>query len=864
MEGGPPLAPQPGEEGEAKRWPSFLERMKRVTSTPLPARSSPSFVSRALSALSVGASAGAPGATASGLKRANVKPRPSAPPSAPAASASREDESSLSLAPPSAPVRLPTLSSADLATSSLPSLLRAFSLPEERTDFLPLAEEIPPALLPVCGVPLIVFALDFLARNGVTDVFVLLRNNEEGEAVQKVVEEQQPSLQRRFASRGEPLQIVVVFVAPTVETLGDALRDFDSRVNLTKDFLLLSATTFIVADIRDALENHRARSGKRQTGRAAEQLVTQIFSSLPAASPRRHLSDDVGIVLNGETKEMIKRVSLRSRTFLGVDEMTLLQAPGDGGSGNLEVHYDLVDAGVYICSPKVLKIFRYSFDFQSMTRDFIPAVVRRDIKLHAVFAHTLKEKAMCSEYKPFAAQVTDPRSYFNACQSVVERWLYPIVPEVLSIFLGQARLRYKGAGTYQADSVVLGSRCEVGPLTVLEDRTEVGEDSSVRASFLGASCSIGKGVVIEGSILLDHVQVADGAVIRDSILFPFASVKRGAEISRGCLLGKHVLIGEERSIQAFTRIHLPSPDSEASGPKPREPDSAREHSAEVVGGDGRGVCCDARGGPVEQEDRALTSPGASIAPAVALPVPRFSRCPEDDPSADQLLSCAIFPVSAKGRVGLEALAVSAYNAGLDEKLFSLCAGYLQSSSFEEQQDRLCALEEYLAAGKFFADKAKVTLPARHALRAFLFHLATLSPANPEVWRCDLAEHRVEALFLAVLPADRFVATDFFPLWTECLAFCQQAAFCVPSSQLANQKAGDSEDATGDSETVAPNPLHSPAAFCSLVETMQACGLLECETTLPLWYAYMVNVGKGADEYLSNPRFIAFCQWLEQD
>ncbi|EPR64479.1 putative eukaryotic initiation factor-2B, epsilon subunit [Toxoplasma gondii GT1] len=851
-------APMPGEEGlGALSRSSFVDRMRRVTSAPAPSRAS-SFVARALSAFSLGS----PGSARREQKQEGATGSPVSssfaftPDQTKAASVSRKASACV-------PERLSTLSSASLSVGELPSLLRAFSLPEERLNFDPLAEDIPPALLPVCGVPLVVFALDFLARNGATDIFVLLKNNREGQEIQKVVQEQQPLLQRRFASRLQSLQILAVFVSPTVETLGDALRDFDSRVNFSKDFLLLSATTFIVGDIHEALASHRERRsrGRRTSLQTGEQLVTQILCSLPVVSPHRHLSDDRAIVLNGETKEVVKCVSLRSRDSAGLDEVCLLRAPSDDSSGHLEVHYDLVDAGVYICSPKVLKIFRYSFDFQSMTKDFIPAVVHRDIKLHAVFAHILKEKASCSEYKPFAAQVSDPRSYFAACQSVVDRWLYPIVPEVLSIFLGQAKLKYKGAGTYQADSVVVGSRSEVGALSVVEDSTEIGEDSSVRSSFLGSGCRIGKGVVVEGSILLDHVHVADGAVIRDSLLFPFASVKRGAEVARGCLLGKHVILGEERSLPPFTRIHLPLGDHSEKGSQATV--DAPASSVAVVGGDGRGVVVSR-----EQKDTGnlrilLTSPGASIAPAVDLPVPKFTRNPgEDESNADQLLSCATFPVSLKGLPALENVAVSSFSDGLDEKLFSLCLSFLRSSSFEEQQRCRAAVEEYLAAQNFFADKTNLSFPARHALRAFLFQLASLGATNPEVWRRYVAEHRVDSLFAAVLPVDHMSAAAFFPLWSECLMFCQQSAFYLPV------RSHGSQDAAGSQPGVIVNPLYGPAAFCSVVETMQASDLLECEISLPLWFAAMKRRPQGVEgacaEYLNNPRLVAFCEWLAHE
>ncbi|KFG43117.1 putative eukaryotic initiation factor-2B, epsilon subunit, partial [Toxoplasma gondii GAB2-2007-GAL-DOM2] len=317
-------APMPGEEGlGALSRSSFVDRMRRVTSAPAPSRAS-SFVARALSAFSLGS----PGSARREQKQEGATGSPVSssfaftPDQTKAASVSRKASACV-------PERLSTLSSASLSVGELPSLLRAFSLPEERLNFDPLAEDIPPALLPVCGVPLVVFALDFLARNGATDIFVLLKNNREGQEIQKVVQEQQPLLQRRFASRLQSLQILAVFVSPTVETLGDALRDFDSRVNFSKDFLLLSATTFIVGDIHEALASHRERRsrGRRTSLQTGEQLVTQILCSLPVVSPHRHLSDDRAIVLNGETKEVVKCVSLRSRDSAGLDEVCLLRAP---------------------------------------------------------------------------------------------------------------------------------------------------------------------------------------------------------------------------------------------------------------------------------------------------------------------------------------------------------------------------------------------------------------------------------------------------------------------------------------------------------------------------------------------------------
>ncbi|KFG50254.1 putative eukaryotic initiation factor-2B, epsilon subunit, partial [Toxoplasma gondii p89] len=131
-----------------------------------------------------------------------------------------------------------------------------------------------------------------------------------------------------------------------------------------------------------------------------------------------------------------------------------------------------------------------------------------------------------------------------------------------------------------------------------------------------------------------------------------------------------------------------------------------------------------------------------------------------------------------------------------------------------------------------------------------------------VWRRYVAEHRVDSLFAAVLPVDHMSAAAFFPLWSECLMFCQQSAFYLPV------RSHGSQDAAGSQPGVIVNPLYGPAAFCSVVETMQASDLLECEISLPLWFAAMKRRPQGVEgacaEYLNNPRLVAFCEWLAHE
>lgn len=70
--------------------------------------------------------------------------------------------------------------------------------------------------------------------------------------------------------------------------------------------------------------------------------------------------------------------------------LVLLLCQGGGAPTRFEVRYDLIDAGVYVCTPKVQELFAVSFDYMSIKNDFIPDLITKEIKLEAVYTHVLE------------------------------------------------------------------------------------------------------------------------------------------------------------------------------------------------------------------------------------------------------------------------------------------------------------------------------------------------------------------------------------------------------------------------------------------------------------------------------------------
>jgi mannose-1-phosphate guanylyltransferase len=193
-----------------------------------------------------------------------------------------------------------------------------------------------------------------------------------------------------------------------------------------------------------------------------------------------------------------------------------------------EVTTNLVNAGVYVLEPEVLGMIPAGREV-SIEREIFPELQAQG-------------RLMAHVSSSYWRDIGTPRSYLAASH------------DVLSGAVGTDRTNFEYMDVHP--SVQAGKNVKLlPPLSVaegckLDDLATVGGRSS-----LGRGCLVGRGAVVEGSILLDGVEVEAGAVVRGSIIGRNARVGRGAIVRGLSVLGAGCVVGEGNVLDQGIRVN---------------------------------------------------------------------------------------------------------------------------------------------------------------------------------------------------------------------------------------------------------------------------------------------------------------------
>ena len=318
------------------------------------------------------------------------------------------------------------------------------------TRLRPLTYDRPKHLLPIANVPHIEHVFALLERHGVSEIVLL--TSYLAEAFEATV--------RRAAQRG-----IDVTVAHEREPLGTAgaLKNAQGLVG-DETFLAFNGDVLTDVDLTAIVDWHRER------GAEATIVLT------PVDDPSAY-----GVVSTE-----------RDGRVLGFIE----KPPAD------EAPTNLVNAGVYVCEPRLL--------------DRIPA-----------------GRACSAERELFPDVVREGTMY---AQGTDAYWMDIGTPEKYL----QANLDAL-AGRYICSAVVHPDE----KMALLAAGAEVHETAQVSSSCIGPRSRVGADAIVERAVLLAAVTVGDGATVRDSVLGERATIGPGTVVE-GTAIGDGDTIDEER------------------------------------------------------------------------------------------------------------------------------------------------------------------------------------------------------------------------------------------------------------------------------------------------------------------------------
>lgn len=411
--------------------------------------------------------------------------------------------------------------------------------------FLPITLREPKALLPLAGVPLLDYTLEFLFVSGIKQVFVLCTAH--ASRVKEYLSN----------SRWSNMDVEAVWLPESRSTCDSLRAVLASGVIQSDPFVLVNSDIVASMSLADAIAAHRSRSAADPRN-----VITMVFKQSPPGHPSRSFVDDENVIATAPWTASSGKASSKIPQAQGCEVLAYADAKrlktvtipptlfrGGGSGPNLFPHssvtfrYDLMDTYIDICSPSILELIEDEFDWRSMRQSVIRGILASDVLGYRVFAHIVNEE--------YAARINCLKTYDAVSRQVVRRWAFPITPD--NNIVPDTQFTRSDRNVYR-DRAFINRTARVEANTIIGKGTFIGAGAVIRDSIIGKNCHIESGARIIGSYLWDRVLVGEGSSIEKSLLCSNVIVGKGANVRTGSVVSYDTIVGESFVVPPFSRV----------------------------------------------------------------------------------------------------------------------------------------------------------------------------------------------------------------------------------------------------------------------------------------------------------------------
>lgn len=367
---------------------------------------------------------------------------------------------------------------------------------------------LPSVLLPVLNVPLLEYLLETLRRSGIRELFLYCNNPVD-------------SLRTYLSRNPSKEPSVSLIVSHGCRSLGDALRDLDTKGLIRGHFILIRGDAFLNVDLPGAFNFHLAKSEKDKST-----AMTMLFRSV-GSTRNSFLREETSLLVVNKVDDKIlfckklprdeKKICLELNWFLD--------------HGRVEISSDCLDARVYLCSPSVLPLFADNFDFQTM-EDFVKGVLMNQEILNA--------SVYCRKLPPddYCLPLSSWRTYYALSRDLLHRRGYPLAP---GVFEPLRDFVFVPPGSYKHRSVKPAKGCVLGKNSLIGEYSFLDEGTLVTDSVIGERCKIGRRTTLVNSIVFSNVTIGDDCKIVDALVFPNCRIGENTEL-RGTVFSPDAIV----------------------------------------------------------------------------------------------------------------------------------------------------------------------------------------------------------------------------------------------------------------------------------------------------------------------------------
>lgn len=388
--------------------------------------------------------------------------------------------------------------------------------------FTPITHETPRALLPLGNKVIIDYTLEYLLEECVQEIVIFCCSF--GEKIRDYV-------QKNWLNVTNNKCTIHCVMSSTSDCLclGDALREIDREGLIRSDFILVHGDLISNIKLGPIIKEHKEKRKKEKN-----LAMTMLHRKSSPGHFSRPFGEDLFIVLEKETNRILhyqKSHACRKLLF----STSLLN-----NRKEINIHYDLADCNIYICSPQVAPLFTDNFDYQTLN-DFVKGILVNE----EILGDQIRS---CVISKGYSARVNDLHMYNAITLDLMNRWIYPLVPDNPSYM-------YKRNNVYIEKDVTIERDCAITDGVLIGKGTSVGELAKLSKSVVGLNCKLGRNVEIKNSFIWDNCVIGDNVSITQSIVCSNVEIKKGVNLIDS-LISYNVCIGEDMNIAPLTRLSL--------------------------------------------------------------------------------------------------------------------------------------------------------------------------------------------------------------------------------------------------------------------------------------------------------------------
>jgi len=390
--------------------------------------------------------------------------------------------------------------------------------------FLPITSEKPRALLPLVNRPLLDYTIDFLAASGVHQIFVYCSSH--AGMIKSHLEKS------KFSKPNSPVHLSIM-MSENCYSLGDAMRDIDSQSLISSDFILVSGDLVSNMKLQQAIVEHKERRKKDKMS-----VMTVVYKKASPDHRTRSKEDDILVAFNSSDHRLLHCEKIKKKKKMTIP-ISMFE-----GKKQVDLHYDLLDCHVSICSPIIPQLFSDNFDYQTRDHFIRGILVNEEILGNHIYTHIISDQ--------YAARVCNLHTYDAISKDVMHRWVYPLVPDIAPT--DESPYSYGRHNIYLNSGVTLARGCILEHDVAVAGGTRIGADTFIANSVIGPNCVIGDNCHIEGSYLWSNVTVCKGSRVVSSIVADRVEIKSNVTVEPGCIVSFEVVLGPNFTVPAGSRI----------------------------------------------------------------------------------------------------------------------------------------------------------------------------------------------------------------------------------------------------------------------------------------------------------------------